>query len=299
MRPEPAARRSIEQVLGLLSDPVFCDDARRAIADAARLREHALALEHAWNGLVQLGDAFHTRWGVPPPQTAELLQPDPRRRRVAAIVSGRWGLVPVFPWTTRQHVRGHVKRIRTLIGKQHQDALVPRRAQLTQWLDTCGFDRPTIARAVFGRRSGLRRMTETQAIARVSEDREIELYEQFRRRGIPELEIQGRIFRTLRGSEPRATATVRMAARRYRQGVEHLNKALVAPIQSDPVSHALTMLFRALPTPDNAVIRPHADALHAALLDAVEVPAAGVITPSSAGREAIMAARWGLVPLFP
>src|SRR5262249_45097042 len=167
------------------------------------------------------------------------------------------------------------------------------------WLKCCGFDRATIARVVYERASGLRRATKAEAIARISEAREHELYLEYRRKGVPERRISALVLRKLRGSEPRATASVRMAEHRYLEGLEHLNQSLAVPIQSDPLSHALTILFRDLPITDAAVMRRHADAVHTALMGATKGPDGTLVAPPHAVAEAILAGRWGLVRLFP
>src|SRR5437879_1820974 len=161
MTAKPAGGRSVEEVLDLLKDPEFCADAGRIIAEVAAIAEQAPNAQDGQPRVGQLGQAFAflERWGVPPPTSGELVNPDPRRRFVDAIASGRWGVVPIFPWTTNQQIKTSIKKIHPVIRKQHKDALVNRHVQLVRWLETIGFERPTIARAVFGRRKGLRRPT--------------------------------------------------------------------------------------------------------------------------------------------
>src|SRR5262245_36604775 len=249
----PVERPSIEEVIGLLKNPAFCADATRTIAEAAEIAAQVSSEE--WEPRVkELGRMFVERWSVPPPTTGELLNPDPRRRFVDAIASGRWGVVPVFSWTTNPQIKALIKKIRSVIRKQHQDALVNRHVQLVRWLEATGFDRPTIARAVFGRRTGLRRRTKAAVIARTLERRENQLYEEYRGLGLTAKQVERRIYRRLRGSEAPASAAVRMAEQRYVTRLTGLNKNLAAPLHAEPVSHALTMLFRALPDKNGATV---------------------------------------------
>src|SRR5262249_46752162 len=154
-----AGGRSVEEVLDLLKNAQFCADAQRTITEAAGITVQLCSFEERQMQLEQLGQKFEDRWGVPPTTTGELLDPDPRWRFLDAIASGRWGMVPIFPWTTNRQIKARIEKIRSVIRKQHQDALITRHAQLVRWLDTIGFDRPKIAQVVFGRRTGLRRLT--------------------------------------------------------------------------------------------------------------------------------------------
>jgi hypothetical protein len=234
--------------------------------------------------------------------TGELLDADPRRRLVDAIVSGRWGLLLLFPSTTDDEWRKLVTTIRLVVPKQHKDALNVRGPQLAAWLEVCGFTRAAIARAVFGRQTGLRRPTTAEAIARTSWDHDHELHEEYRKQGLTDLQIDQRIYRRLRGSEARASAAVRMKERRYWKRIEGLNEDLATPSQSEPLSHALTMLFRALADQNDAAVRRHAIAakvacLRASLCSPIDAAAGG---EAAAGLpETIVSGRWGVVPVFP
>jgi len=214
MSKEPAGGRSIDEVLDLLKDPKFCAEAARTITEAAGIAAQVSSFKEGRFQIEQLGVRFIERWGVLPPTSGELLDPDPRRRCVEAIVSGRWGVVPIFPWTTNRQIKARVVNMRPVIRKQHRDALVNRHAQLVGWLEAIGFDRPTIAHAVFGRTTGLRRPTQATAIARTPERRERELYEEYRGLGLTHSQIQQKVYRRLQGSEAVASAAVRMTDRR-------------------------------------------------------------------------------------
>src|SRR5206468_4984865 len=134
MSPRPAGKLSPEAVIAMLDDPDFCDESRSVIAEAKVLYAQAANYEEFKEQAMARGQRFRDRWGVWPPQTGELLDPDPRRRVVEAIGSGDWGIVPVFPWTTDREIQARVKKIRVVISKRHKDALDARKPQLAAWL---------------------------------------------------------------------------------------------------------------------------------------------------------------------
>jgi hypothetical protein len=301
MSKKSAGGSSAEDVLALLSDPAFRADAQRTLREAAAIAAQASTSQDGQLRLEELGQRFFDRWGVPPPTTSELLDPDPRRRVVDAIAAGRWGLVLVFPATTNRQIRGSTRTIRPVVRKQHLDALITRHAQLVGWLEAIGFDRPTIARVVFHRRAGLRRPTRRLAVAHTSEQRERQLHEHYRGLGLPEHKIEQAVYKRLQGSEAPASAVVRMTEQRYVKRLEHLNAHLAAPVHSEPLSHALTMLFRGLPDGNDATVRRHAVAVQDALLDAAAplLPAHGRDVPSLLQLlEMTLSGRWGVVPVF-
>jgi hypothetical protein len=296
MTEKPGGGRSVEEVLDLLKDPEFCADATRTITEAAAMAAQASSFEEWEPRAKQLGGLFLERWGVPPPTSGELADPDPRRRFVDAIASGRWGVVPVFPGVTNRQIQASIKKIRSVIRKQHQDALANRHAQLLRWLEVIGFGRPTIARTVFGRQTGLRRPTKAAVIARTPERRERQLYKQYRGLGLTDKQIEQKIYKRLRGSEVPASAAVRMAEQRYVTRLKGLNKNLAMPVQSEPLSHALTTLFRSLPDENDATVKRHAIAVRDAFVHAA-VPDE---PPHHQSPEAVVVSvLWGIVPVFP
>ena len=315
MSPRPAGKLSPEAVIAMLDDPDFCDESRSVIAEAKVLYEQATSYEEFEKQVRARAQPFRDRWGVWPPQTGELLDPDPRRRVVEAIASGNWGIVLVFPWTTDREIYACIKKIRSTISKWHKDSLNFYTAQLEGWLEECGagFGRKAIVRAVRRRTKALRRPTTSQAFARA--DRETpgladELFEKYRQQyrelGIGEAAVyrlaNQRVERALRGSEAPAHAALRMAGSRYLDRINELNPDLATPIQSEPLSHALTTLFRGLDE-DNATVRQHAAAVNRVFLgDRREPLAPG--QPSTGGPrsqevEAIESGQWGVVPVFP
>jgi len=246
-----AARRpkmSIHSVLALLEDPAFCDEALHLIQGIAAFvasPPHTAKQRKAF--VTNQTVPFVKKWGVPPPQAAALVNATSARAVADAIMSGRWGVLPIFAWTTEQEIRTALQRIRLVVRKQHQDAETARRAQLARWLESCGlgFSRPVIAGAVWGRRRGLRRPSKAHAIAQLPEQVEREWYEAYLAKGRSPQQAERLITKRARGSEAPASATVRMAERRYEQDLERLNATLASPVPSEPLSVALTMLYHA------------------------------------------------------
>src|SRR5262245_42434895 len=105
----PAPARSVRDLLDLLEDPAFRSDAERFLAKVAPLRPLRAGgpPPSIWyERVAELAEPFRQRWHVLPPTTGELLDAvlDPRRKFVDAVASGRWGLLPIFPWITDKKV---------------------------------------------------------------------------------------------------------------------------------------------------------------------------------------------------
>jgi hypothetical protein len=269
----PAARRPkmrTHSVLELLENPAFCEEALQLIQEIAAFAATAPGDRQQVAFVLEKTTPFVEKWGVPPPHAGALVNPTPARAVADAIMSGRWGVLPIFAWTTDREIRTALQRIRRVVRKQHQDAETARRAQLARWLEACGlgFSRPAIAGAVWGRRRGLRRRSKAQALDQLPEKVEREWYEAYLAQGRSSQQAERLTMKRARGSEAPASATVRMAERRYEQDLERLNATLASPVSSEPVSAALTRLYRAdrddpaelgraLSALRNALIPPH------------------------------------------
>jgi len=245
-----AARRPTmrpRSVLALLENPTFCDEALQLIQAIAAFVATAPGDEQREAFVLEQTTPFAEKWGVPPPQAGALVNPTPARKVADAVMSGRWGVLPIFAWTTERETRPAIQRIRRVVRKQQQDAETARRAQLARWLEDCGlgFSRPAIAAAVWNRRRGLRRSSKAQAIAQLPEKVERAWYQAYLAQGRSPQQAERLTSKRARGSEALASATVRMAERRYEQDLDRLNAALASPASSEPVSAALTMLYRA------------------------------------------------------
>lgn len=255
------------ETLALLKSPQFCSESQALLTRIANFASATNDTHQRDAFLEEQTVPFLQRWKVLPPQASNLVSPDSRRDRVAAIASGRWGVVPVFASTTSKEIQDAVRIIRRTIRHEHQDAENARRAQLAAWLESLGFSRPEIGKAVWGRRDGLRRATRGQALRGISEDAETALLVKFLGEGLTRKKAEQRIYKLLQGSEPKVTAAVRMARQRYADRLNRLNTALAHPEMSEPISHALTLVLRAETRgADAAEIRRLVAALRRALI---------------------------------
>jgi hypothetical protein len=272
-RPRPAPRRlSITAALKLPTNPQFAEAVKNFHEEAAGIRTANTMTAEARDRLIALGEQFRVTWGVLPPPAVLLVDPAPRRRVVEAMGSGRWGLILVFRWTTDADIQAQSKAIRKIVGKRHHDAQDEHRAQRADWLEGCGFSRPQVAKAVWGRRHGLRRPTKAEAIRALPEEREQQLIEQATDRGLSYNQAEQELLRKARGSEAPASAMVRVAEARETARVKRVNQDLATPVVSEPLSAAITALIRALDDQEtDSEVRLKACALHRALL-----PSAGL-----------------------
>lgn len=308
MKVATGRQRSIQSVIDLLQNPEFCQDARRIIEAAKPFYAQAPSPEEWQRLVVDLVEPFGKRWGVVPPTSGALLDLDPRREPAEAIGAGCWGIVLLSTQTTNREIRARIKSIRNVIRKRHRDALDLRRVQLARWLEEFReeefphFTRSAIARAVFGRRTGLRRPTKTQAVKGLPMNEEQRLWEKYREAGVPADKIEQRIYRKLRGSEAPASAALRMSQSRYLRWVEQRNEALATPIQSEPLSYALTHLFRALLDESDATVRQRAIDVRNAFVGASVPERTKAEQRDEASQhqppEALESTLWGLVPVF-
>jgi hypothetical protein len=241
----PGPKKNIRIVIALLENQVFCDEAQHLLTEIAAFAASSPPDDQRDAFVNQRTTLFVKKWGVPPPHAATLIDPDPARPFADAIMSGQWGTVPIFGWTTDVEIRAAIKRIRRVVRKRHQDAQIARLAQQARWLEDCSYSRPEIASAVWGRRKGLRRRSKEQAIAVLKEDVEREWYKKYLAQGREPEVAERLIYKRARGSEAPASATVRMAEHRYEEDLARLNAALASPATSEPISAALTMLYRA------------------------------------------------------
>jgi len=177
---------NIREMVALLENKQFCADALRVIDRGHRLNERPStqrAWDRQWPAFCRKEVLpFIKKWGALPPPALELVDKDPRQKIAFAILTGRWGFIPIFPWTSQKEIDERAAKIRKAIGKLHKDASGVQLALITQWLrlhenpgDPKQPSRREIASVVWGRRTGLRRLSTSQAITRFPEDRETEL----------------------------------------------------------------------------------------------------------------------------
>jgi hypothetical protein len=167
------------------------------------------------------------------------------------MLCGRWGLIPVFPWTTKKEIERRARSIHSDIGKVHADVTKTRRlTQIAGWLRlhmNPGEKLPPrseIAAAVWGLEKGLHRPTKETAIDRLPEKEEQRLLRQYMAKGLPRGEAGRKVYRHARGSEAPAAAMVRMAERREQKAQHVLFTQLQSPLRADPLAAALMDLLR-------------------------------------------------------
>ena len=250
---------TLKQAIALLDNPDFRLQARNLrdfFADPSQFGGTKQVNELCLRALV---GGFEQDWGVLPPVKTEELFADPWTRIGRAVEAGRWGLIPVYPWTTETEVQAARRRIQRKTGKQHADAASGRKAEIAFWLalQTDAKDHPLsraeIVRAVWGRTRGLRRPTRSQAIAQLSEAQEEALTQKYMRQGLSREEVAAMLFHAekqikgrARGSEAKGLMQLRQTLARYQKNIQKKKTAIAAPKECDPLAYPITMAIRGL-----------------------------------------------------
>jgi hypothetical protein len=196
---------------------------------------------------------FLSKWGVVPPPHREVFEDlDPRWEPSFAILTGQWGVIPVFPWTTVEDIKHQRKQIKEATGKVHKDTKEQRRlALIADWMELHLAEgekpppRREIASVVWGRKTDLRRPSKANAVRRFRISGEEELIRRYKEKmGMTHLQAEKRFYRRARGTEAKAAAAVRMAVKRQEEAREEFMRRLQSPKQTDPLGYALTLLLR-------------------------------------------------------
>ena len=179
-------------------------------------------------------------WLVLPSQTrAE--RPD----EVLMMLTGEWGIIPVFPWTTDADVLARARQIRRRVGKRHRDSVARHRGPLSRWLETNGIPRREIPRLLGWREDGSDRPTAAAALADLSVEQEAATIRDLSKSGMSYRAAERRVLRELQGSEAPAAGMLRKMQWRYDDWRRAHEAALASPRLSDPVGFALTRVLRA------------------------------------------------------
>ncbi len=223
---------TVREALALLKNPEFYADCQ------------TIFLVRTTNGPLQpMVENFIKRWDVVPPRNFALLDPTTPRNEAGAILSGEWGLIPVFPWTTDTDVRRAAGRIRKDLGKRHKDARGVERGRLADWLSLCGFSAADIVREVFGRKA-----------RKVSFRQEQRLVRGLKQQGVSYAEIDARVSKQIRSRAHSAEKVAAMAVKRFRDFDRRLKTGLKDPIKVEPIAHALTILLKSIFTHRDAQV---------------------------------------------
>jgi len=243
---------TIPQMVALLDNEEFRSDTIAVLEQFRLLNETALTQEE-WDDRFEAHAIEHIgpfikKWGVLPPTDRELVEDDPRNEVVNSILTGRWGVIPVFPWTSESEIKKQAARIRRAIGKIHKDAEGRRRAMIAQWIrmhpSRHGLaPRAEIAAAVWQCRKGLRRPTRAQAIRNLSLEEEERLLKHYIGLGLSHGEATRRVYKRVRGSEAHGVRMVRAAEARRAKEYHEFHRSLESPRQLDEAGYYLTMLF--------------------------------------------------------
>ena len=251
----------LKDIVELLKNPQFREESRTFWAHYRTLSDNIGADRVKWERqspafMSSYLDPFTLKWGGAYPASDELLGSPLWQETNSAQTTGRWGLIPVYPWTTTKNVTDQLKKIQRAIGKKHFDKEAIRKAQIAEWLQKYFISpntgrppgRSTTAAAVWGLRNGLNRPTLESAIAKMAEDREKKLLERYKKKGNTHSQAEQLVYKAARGKEAPAAARIRMAQKRHRARQADQRNLIMDPGKTDKLGLALTMLLRELPT---------------------------------------------------
>jgi hypothetical protein len=201
-------RPPISYYITLFDDPEFWRDTLALFGAVGDVTEQALSdrsFQSAWKEILPFWYHYRARPAV------EFLPV--HYRQGFSVMSGRWGVVPVYPWTRDAEITTAIRGIRQKIGQTRGDAQKDKRAALGRWLKSHGFASAEIATALDKPGAGDRpRDPSTQ--------------------------------RPVAGSEPPLDAWLRVTRGRLREGDARLQAALHEPVSVDPLTDALTAVLR-------------------------------------------------------
>ena len=244
---------TIPEIVALLDNKRFRRDAI-TVLDQFRLLNETAPTQQEWDRRFLIHAEEHIapfvrRWAVLAPIDRELVENEPSKEVIFSILTGRWGVIPVFPWTSESDIKSQAAKIRRAIGKIHKDAEGKQRGMIARWIrmnpSRQGLaPRAEIAVAVWRRRDGLRRPTRAQAIQKLPDEEEAELLSSYKKQGLSHGQASRRVYRRARGSEAPAVRMVRAAESRQEQASIAFQKELQSPKQLDKAGYYLTMLLR-------------------------------------------------------
>ena len=115
---------TLKNVMALLDNPKFIADSRdywtHYNAQSERIGPNKKKWEsQAEDFMHKFLDPFIKKWGGAYPAPDELLSSPLSQETVAATMTGQWGIIPVYPWTTGKEVKDRLKQIQGAIGKKH------------------------------------------------------------------------------------------------------------------------------------------------------------------------------------
>jgi hypothetical protein len=255
--PNRNKRLTLEDLVKLLDNPAFISDShsfhKKYSDQFLRTAQIPGEWERQWPAFSK--DAlrpFIKKWGAYPPDKHLLASPK-RYKAHYAVMKGLWGIIPVYPWTTRKEIEARARQIHRLIGTKHESFLEDRRVHIAEWLSryrnaVTGKAPRTIeiATVVWGRTVGLTRSSKSKGLSKLSVQHEKALMKSFLAKGMSYKEAERLVYKRAQGTEAPASAMVRMARRRIKHELTELMREVRDPTKSDRPGHALTMLLREL-----------------------------------------------------
>lgn len=269
-------RLKIPEMVGLLRNQRFLKDSEQLYVEGSQWHQK-FPTNDTWNQHwpefweTAIGP-FISKWGVWPPPYELLVYAQPIS--MFHVMYGRFGLIPVFPWTTTRDIGSRAAAIRKVIGKVHRDSTGYPKGLIAQWIRSHPSNmglapRHEIARAVYGKTTGLERPSLSKAYQTLSDEKEAELFAQYRAKNHTYAEINRKIGRYARGSEAPAVAAVRMAEKKAGEFSKAFYKSMETPEQFDSLAFVLSHLLRGFflsPPTNRNVLRQYAGQIRDLLL---------------------------------
>jgi hypothetical protein len=259
-RPSSALATEVQRLLRLLRRPAFRRENLALLQDACPLIARLGAKPGPeWEAFEKDRVVpFAQKWRAWPAMDWWLVLPrQPRAERtdeVLMMLTGEWGLIPVFPWTTDAHVLARTRQIRRRVGKRHRDSVARHRGPLARWLETNGIPRREIPRllgwqegtekrpmVVHGPEAGFEHEHDPEA----GFEHEQGVMQSLKKRGLSHQAAERRVLHQFRGSEAPAAGRLRQMQWRFDTWRRAAEAALVTPTEADPVSFAVTRALRA------------------------------------------------------
>jgi hypothetical protein len=208
--------------------------------------------------IIDIEKPFIKKWSATPPDIVLLTSPA-HYRKYYATITGQWGLVPVYPWTSQADVEKEVQHIHASIGKRGKDFVSDRNIHVADWLSHQIMPNGTrpktedIATAVWNQARRISRSPEIADEEAAEEARwrkEQELIRKYKAKGKSPHEAERLTTAALRRAEAPASEKARKALARLRRDKIDLQSNLQSNRllgRTTPLGYALARLLLELP----------------------------------------------------
>jgi hypothetical protein len=134
--PPPKDLIRLKKLVRLLENKEFIKDCHTYYR--ARYEYAGSGLQEGWDKqrpkfITNIHQPFVKKWAATPPPVV-LLTSAAHYRKYYAIITGQWGLIPVYPWSSQVEVEKQVREIHTAIGKRGKDFVSDRKIHVADWL---------------------------------------------------------------------------------------------------------------------------------------------------------------------